>query len=86
MADEQVDKKDRYGYDESQTYTKWDNPFFDGTDYAHPAWIRGYDKAADDLISYLLSILDSVPPFKRPNHNDPALNELVDRLIDFKSS
>lgn len=35
--------KNEYGYDPDESYTVEDNPFWDGTDAAHPAWWRGSD-------------------------------------------
>ena len=33
--------RDEYGYDPDETYVAEDNPFYDATDGAHPAWWRG---------------------------------------------
>ena len=35
--------KDEYGFDPDETYTQEDNLFWDGTNFAHPAWWRGQD-------------------------------------------
>lgn len=36
--------KDEYGYDPDETTTSPDNPFFDDTGCAHPAYFRGHDQ------------------------------------------
>lgn len=42
--------RDAQGFDPDETYTQPDNPFWDCTDAAHPAWWRGNDSGCDMTI------------------------------------
>lgn len=46
--------KDEYGYDPNETTYLADNPFWDSTDSAHPAWWRG-EEYASKMISIQIS-------------------------------
>jgi hypothetical protein len=68
-----------------------DNPAFDGTDGAHPAWWRGQDAGAKGVIKALTQVLDKghVGKFGSPELEALAtrvagFRELVVRLADLK--
>lgn len=50
---------DELGFDDSLTYTAPDNPFWDGTDGAHPAFWRGQEAAIKGLIRGLLKDIEA---------------------------
>ncbi len=53
--------KDEYGFDRSEDYVTTDNPFWDTTDAAHPAWWRGNDYATEQICVQLETLLN-IPP------------------------
>ena len=72
--------EDNYGYDEKLTTRLEDNPWFDGTDYAHPAWWRGTDHGVKQTVKIVNEILDG----KRKGegrYGSRELSELHDRLL-----
>lgn len=52
---------DEYGFDPDDDSCQVDNPFWDGTDAAHPAWWRGHDATAQRMIADLAAAL-GLPP------------------------
>jgi len=55
-----------------------DDPGFDGTDFAHPAWFRGQSQAVNRLAAILNEVLDNKKEHKNFSHE--GLNKLVERL------
>ena len=50
--------ENQYGYDEDLTRLQEDNPFWDCTDAAHPAWWRGHDYITEGYNRELSKILE----------------------------
>jgi len=50
--------KDQHGFDPDQDYTAVDNPFWDCTDAAHPAWWRGEEYSIKMMIVLVNEWLD----------------------------
>lgn len=50
--------RDEHGFDPDETVTIADNPFWDATDVAHPAWWRGDDHGCAVTVERLNAILD----------------------------
>lgn len=50
-------KRDEYGFSDDETITTEDNPFWDGTDAAHPAWWRGCDRGSVSIIELVYKFL-----------------------------
>ena len=50
--------EDQYGFDPNLTQIQPDNPFWDGTDAAHPAWWRGEKRGIEAVVDRINVILD----------------------------
>ena len=69
--------RDEQGFDPDENYTVEDNPFWDGTEGAHPAWWRGQQHTVEMMDKYYhtLKSLDklvnetSIYPDKGDNFN-----------------
>jgi len=59
-----------------------DNPEFDGTDGAHPAWWRGCDDGVFSTVRCINGILDDIQANREPRgtFGSEKLNILRDRL------
>ena len=59
-----------------------DDPEFDATDFAHPAWWRGCDYSVEKIIKILNEILDKLERKENcsANFGSQSLNQLVERL------
>ena len=66
----------------SAEYDGLDNPEWDGTDLAHPAWWRGCDSGADSTIAIIHQMLDDIESGKERagTFGSQKLNMLRDRL------
>jgi len=53
-----VVKDEERGCDLNENYTQVDNPFWDGTDGAHPAWWRGNDRGVQIMVNIINGWLD----------------------------
>jgi hypothetical protein len=51
--------RDEFEYNPEETKTSPDNPFFDGTDGAHPAWWRGNDQGVLTTADLLKTIAET---------------------------
>jgi hypothetical protein len=54
-----------------------DDPQWDGTDAAHPAWWRGNDRGVEAVVQIVNGVLDGQPPGM---HGSEALTALVKRI------
>jgi hypothetical protein len=70
------------GTESKPEYDGLDNPEWDGTDLAHPAWWRGCDSGADSTIFVIHQILDDIESGKEivGTFGSQKLNMLRDRL------
>lgn len=76
--------EDEYGFDPDRNYTVVDNPFWDGTDAAHPAWWRGQERGVDGTCEQIRKILDGEahgPPF---HYGSELLSEIAQRTWELK--
>ena len=72
--------EDRYGFDPDKNYLHADNPFWDGTDAAHPAYWRGEKRGVEGACERIRDILDDKshgPPF---HFGSPPLSEIAQRI------
>jgi len=77
--------RDEYGYDPDESYTAEDNPFYDATDGAHPAWWRGSDYSIDRVVETLHNLLDGKQgPFTTPCAELNRLSERILKLMEKK--
>jgi hypothetical protein len=58
---------------------KWDDPYMDGTEGAHPAWWRGNEAGVLAVIKIINKALTLHP---RTGYGLPALNTLYDRVLE----
>lgn len=49
--------KDEQGFDPDENYTKEDNPFWDATDAAHPAWWRAEEYVTKQIARQLSELV-----------------------------
>jgi len=75
---------DEYGFDPDKSYTQEDNPFWDCTDGAHPAWWRGEKFGANELGRALKEWLDTpVDEVIKGSMNEP-FHTLRQRIVDLR--
>lgn len=71
--------KDDTGYDPEEDILITDNPFWDCTDGAHPAWWRGCDYGIDKVIEIINDVLDGKNV--DPTFSSKALTDLCSKII-----
>jgi len=66
----------------SAEYDGLDNPEWDGTDLAHPAWWRGNDAGVESMVFRINEILDLIEAGEpdKGTFSSQKLNMLRDRL------
>ena len=76
---------DEQGFDPDQDYTKVDNPFWDCTDGAHPAWWRGEEYSIKMMIKKVNEWLDEpIDKLTAGSYGYPDLQGLKERIIDLR--
>jgi hypothetical protein len=50
--------RDEHGFDPDETTYDADNPFWDGTDFAHPAYHRGVDRGIEAVLEVMVKALE----------------------------
>lgn len=72
--------RDAQGYDPDETVRIDDNPFWDATDAAHPAWWRGNDAGVQAVVERLTRTLDGGDTGSGV-FGYPPLTKLRDRIL-----
>lgn len=67
-------------------YYQLDNPFWDGTPGAHPAWWRGNDQGVEAVCNIVLDILNKKVTESVGTYGYAKLNEIRVRLLELCKS
>lgn len=73
------------GLDSEQDYTAVDNPFWDCTEGAHPAWWRGEEYGVRGMVKMVNKWLDESPEemMRGASHNE--IQALKQRICDLRA-
>ncbi len=76
---------DEQGFDRDLDYTAVDNPFWDCTDAAHPAWWRGHEYTHNVLVTLIDRWLDCPLEEFEYGLNQPKLQALKMKIRDLRA-
>lgn len=77
---------DEYGFDPDETKTIPDNPFWDCTDAAHPAWWRGCDYGVEAMVRRVNEWLDApLEDLSKGAMGDQEVHALRQRILDLRT-
>lgn len=74
--------KDKYGFDPEETTKIEDNPFWDCTDFSHPAWWRGEEYSYKMICKKINEWLDGK---NLDGTASPELEKIKQRIILLKN-
>lgn len=76
---------DAQGFDPDDNYTAEDNPFWDCTDAAHPAWWRGEEYSAKAMVRLINRWLDKSSEEMMIGTNYAEIQALKERIHDLRT-
>ncbi len=77
--------EDAQGFDPDLDYTTRDNPFWDCTDGAHPAWWRGQEYGCKAIVRIVNEWLDETLDEMMVGVSQPAIQALKERIHDLRT-
>jgi hypothetical protein len=77
--------ENEHGYDPELDYTATDNPFWDCTDGAHPAWWRGEEYGAKSMIRLINRWLDQTLDEMMAGTNHTEVQALKERILQLRT-
>lgn len=77
---------DEMGFDPDENYTAVDNPFWDATDGAHPAWWRGEEYGCKAMIRLFNEWLDKpLEELKDGGTHYADVQALKERILELRA-
>ena len=73
------------GFDPDLDYTAKDNPFWDCTDGAHPAWWRGQEYGCKATVRIVNKWLDQTLDDMMKGASQPEIQALKERIHDLRT-